>query len=110
MQPVVLSIAGFDPSSGAGITADVKTAAAHGCFALTCITSLTVQTTQGVRRVEPIQGEIVSQTLFELAADLPIHAVRIGMLGSAEVADAVAGFLETTRLPNIVLDPILRSS
>ena len=110
MRPVVLSIAGFDPSSGAGVTADVKTAAAHGCFALTCITSVTVQTTQGVRRVEPIRGEIVSETLFELAADLPIHAVRIGMLGSGEVADAVAGFLETTRPPNIVLDPILRSS
>ena len=110
MQPVILSIAGFDPSSGAGITADVKTAAAHGCFALASITAVTVQTTQGVRRVEPVEGEIVSETLFELAADLPIHAVRIGMLGSGEVAAAVAGFLETTRPPNIVLDPILRSS
>jgi hydroxymethylpyrimidine/phosphomethylpyrimidine kinase len=110
MQPVVLSIAGFDPSSGAGVTADVKTAAAHGCFALTCITAVTVQTTQGVRRVEPILGETVSETLFELAADLPIHAVRIGMLGSFEVAEAVAGFLETAKPPNIVLDPILRSS
>ncbi len=110
MQPVVLSIAGFDPSSGAGITADVKTAAAHGCFALTCITAVTVQTTQGVRRVEPIQGEIVYETLFELAADLPIEAVRIGMLGSGEVAEAVASFLETARTPNVVLDPILRSS
>lgn len=110
MQPVVLSIAGFDPSSGAGITADIKTAAAHGCFAVTSITAVTVQTTQGVRRVEPIPGEIVSETLYELAADLPIHAVRIGMLGSSEVAEAVAGFLETTRPPNIVLDPILRSS
>ena len=110
MQPVVLSIAGFDPSSGAGVTADVKTVAAHGCFAIACITSVTVQTTQGVRRFESIQGEIVSETLFELAADLPINAVRIGMLGSGEVADAVAAFLETTRPPNVVLDPILRSS
>jgi hydroxymethylpyrimidine/phosphomethylpyrimidine kinase len=110
MQPVVLSIAGFDPSSGAGVTADIKTAAAHGCFALACITSVTVQTTQGVRRVEPIQGEIVSETLFELAADLPIDAVRIGMLGSGEVADAVGAFLETTRPQNVVLDPILHSS
>ncbi len=110
MQPVILSIAGFDPSSGAGITADVKTAAAHGCFALTCVTAVTVQTTQGIRRVEPVQGELVSETLFELAADLPIQAVRIGMLGSGEVSDAVAGFLETARLPNVVLDPVLRSS
>lgn len=110
MQPVVLSIAGFDPSSGAGVTADVKTAAAHGCFALSCVTAVTVQTTQGVHRVEPMRGEIVSETLFRLAADLPIQAIRIGMLGSGEVADAIAGFLETTRLPHIVLDPILRSS
>ena len=110
MQPVVLSIAGFDPSSGAGITADIKTAAAHGCFAVTSITAVTVQTTQGVRRVEPIPGEIVSETLFELAADLPIQAVRIGMLGSSEAAEAVAGFLETTGPANVVLDPILRSS
>lgn len=110
MQPVILSIAGFDPSSGAGVTADVKTAAAHGCFALTCITAVTVQTTHGVRRVEPMLGEVVCETLFELAADLPIQAVRIGMLGSGEVADAVAGFLETTRPPNIVLDPIVKSS
>lgn len=110
MQPVVLCIAGFDPSSGAGVTADIKTAAAHGCFAVTSITAVTVQTTQGVRRVEPIQGEIVYETLFELAADLPIDAIRIGMLGSAEVADAVASFLETTHTPKVVLDPILRSS
>jgi hydroxymethylpyrimidine/phosphomethylpyrimidine kinase len=110
MEPVILSIAGFDPSSGAGVTADVKTAAAHGCFALTCITAVTVQTTQGVHRVEPMLGEVVRQTLFELAADLPIHAVRLGMLGSGEVTEAVAEFLETTGAPNLVIDPIVRSS
>jgi hydroxymethylpyrimidine/phosphomethylpyrimidine kinase len=110
MEPVILSIAGFDPSSGAGVTADVKTAAAHGCFALACITAVTVQTTQGVHRVEPMRGEVVRQTLFELAADLPIHAVRVGMLGTSEVAEAVAEFLETTGAPNVVLDPIVRSS
>lgn len=110
MEPVVLSIAGFDPSSGAGVTADIKTAAAHGCFALTCVTAVTVQTTRGVHRVEPMLGEIVRQTLFELAADFPIHAVRVGMLGSGEVAEVVAEFLETTQAPNVVLDPIVRSS
>jgi hydroxymethylpyrimidine/phosphomethylpyrimidine kinase len=81
--PVVLSIAGYDPSSGAGVTADVKTAAAHGCYAATCITALTIQSTQGVRAVEPVQPEIVRRTLDELAADLPIRGVRLGMLGSA---------------------------
>ena len=53
---VILSIAGFDPSSGAGITADIKTLAAHGCFAVTCITALTVQSTAAVRKVEPVSS------------------------------------------------------
>ena len=108
--PVILSIAGYDPSSGAGVTADVKTAAAHGCFAVTCITAVTVQTTRGVRRVSPIEPEIVRETLFELSADFEISAVRIGMLGSGEVAAEVAGFLEEARPPHVVLDPIFRSS
>src|SRR5690242_13606701 len=103
MQPVVLSIAGFDPSSGAGITADVKTAAAHGTFAVTCVTALTVQNTVGVRRLVPVLGDVVAETLYELAQDFPISAVRIGMLGTGEVAEVVAGFLETTKLRNVVL-------
>ncbi len=108
--PVVLSIAGYDPSSGAGITADIKTMAAHGCFALTCATSLTVQSTLGVKRVYPLPPELIQQTLQELMADFQPAAVRIGMLGSAGVAATVADFLAASRLPNIVLDPILRSS
>jgi hydroxymethylpyrimidine/phosphomethylpyrimidine kinase len=110
VPPVILSIAGYDPSSGAGITADVKTAAAHGCYAATCITAITVQTTQGVFRVQPLAAELVSQTLAALADDLDIQAVRLGMLGSGEVAAAVADFLEAAHLPNLVLDPVIRSS
>ncbi len=106
----MLSIAGFDPSSGAGITADIKTIAAHGCYGATCITALTVQTTQGVRAVEAVKPEMVRATLRELAADLPISAVRIGMLGSAAVVEAVLEFLESTRPPNVVLDPVMGSS
>jgi hydroxymethylpyrimidine/phosphomethylpyrimidine kinase len=86
--PVVLSIAGHDPSSGAGITADIKTIAAHGCYGVTCVTALTVQSTRGV----------------------DIAAVKIGMLGSAEVAKSVAAFLKRYTLPFVVLDPIVRSS
>jgi hydroxymethylpyrimidine/phosphomethylpyrimidine kinase len=107
---VVLSIAGFDPSSGAGITADIKTIAAHGCYGATCITALTVQTTQGVRAVQAIKPEIIRATLRELAADFPLSAVRIGMLGSAAVVEAVSEFLESARPPNVILDPVLRSS
>ncbi len=108
--PVILSIAGYDPSSGAGITADIKTAAAFGCYALTCITALTVQTTQGVFAVEAVSPRLVRETLSRLREDFEIAAVRIGMLGSGAVADEVASFLEKTRLSNIVVDPVLRSS
>ena len=108
--PVVLSIAGFDPSSGAGVTADVKTIAAHGCYGVTCITALTVQSTAGVRRVQAVEPALVTETLEELAADLEIAAVHIGMLGSEKVVRAVADFLTHRDLENIVLDPILKSS
>jgi hydroxymethylpyrimidine/phosphomethylpyrimidine kinase len=114
--PVVLTIAGFDPSSGAGVTADIKTIAAHGCYGVACITAMTVQSTAAVRRVEAVDPALVAETLEELASDVPIAAVRIGMLGSAKVVRAVAEFLDSGkagspgRLPNVVLDPILKSS
>jgi hydroxymethylpyrimidine/phosphomethylpyrimidine kinase len=108
--PVVLSIAGFDPSSGAGLTADIKTIAAHGCYGVGCITALTVQSTAGVRRVETVDAGLVSDTLRELRADLEISAVHIGMLASGNVVRAVCDFLDDAGLPNIVLDPIIKSS
>jgi hydroxymethylpyrimidine/phosphomethylpyrimidine kinase len=124
--PVVLTIAGFDPSSGAGVTADIKTIAAHACYGVACITALTVQSTAGVKRVQVVDPAVLSESLEELAADLDIAAVHIGMLGSGKIVRAVADFLSgqpvgqsesrparepaRARLPNIVLDPILRSS
>jgi len=111
--PVVLTIAGFDPSSGAGVTADVKTIAAHGCYGVACITAMTVQSTAGVRRVEAVDPALVTDTLQELASDISIAAVHIGMLGSAKVVRAVAEFLAQAgknKAPNVVLDPILMSS
>jgi len=114
-SPVVLTIAGFDPSSGAGVTADIKTIAAHGCYGVSCITAMTVQSTSGVKRVEALDPTLVTNTLQELVADLEIAAVHIGMLGTGKVAKAVADFLQSIGsdrgcLPNIVLDPILKSS
>ena len=118
--PIILTIAGFDPSSGAGVTADIKTIAAHACYGVACITAMTVQSTAGVKRVEAVDPALVSDSLEELAADLDIAAVHIGMLGSGKVVKAVADFLSSrdgkpsnrgkSRLPNIVLDPILKSS
>jgi hydroxymethylpyrimidine/phosphomethylpyrimidine kinase len=124
--PIVLTIAGFDPSSGAGVTADIKTIAAHACYGVACITAMTVQSTSGVKRVETLDPVLISDTLEELAADLDIAAVHIGMLGSGKVVKAVADFLsrrpagqpgnrpgsrpQKARLPNIVLDPVLKAS
>jgi len=123
--PVVLTVAGFDPSSGAGVTADVKTIAAHACYGVACITAITVQSTSGVRRVDPVDPSLLTETLEELAGDVDIAAVHIGMLGSGKIVKALADFLsgkgegsggrstsglERAHLRNIVLDPILKSS
>lgn len=108
--PVVLSIAGHDPSSGAGITADIKTMAAHGCYGITCVTALTVQSTRGVKRVDPVEGRVITEALEQLMDDLDIAAVKIGMLGSAEAAKSVAAFLKRHAPRYVVLDPIICSS
>ena len=108
--PVILTIAGFDPGSGAGITANIKTIAAHGCFGVACITALTVQTTQGVTRVEPVAGKLIQETLNELAADFPVAAVHVGMLAGSEAAASLADFLDKHDCGPVVIDPVLRSS
>jgi len=110
VPPVVLTIAGFDPSSGAGITADIKTIAAHGCYGVACITALTVQSTAGVKGVSAVDPELVGKTLEELAEDLDIGAVKIGMLGSGKVVRTVIDFLSRHKLPHVVLDPVLKST
>ena len=108
--PVVLTIAGFDPSAGAGVMADIKTIAAHGCYGVACVTALTVQSTSGVRRVDPVDVSLVQETLEELASDFELAALHIGMLATADLVGGIADFLTRRRLKNIVLDPVLRSS
>lgn len=111
-QLAALTIAGFDPSSGAGVTADLKVFAAHGIYGLAAITALTVQSTQGVRRVEPISPEVLRQTLDCLAEDVEISGLKVGMLANEGAVDAVCGFLGKSNIPEdkIVLDPVIRSS
>jgi len=109
--PVVLTIAGFDPSSGAGVTADLQVFAAHGLYGTACITALTVQSTLGVKAVEDVAG-LIAPTLEHLDADLPPAGIKIGMLQSAEAVRAVAAYLRKIRgrkIP-VVLDPVVRSS
>jgi hydroxymethylpyrimidine/phosphomethylpyrimidine kinase len=113
-RPVALTIAGFDPGSGAGITADLKTFAAHGLYGVACISAMTVQSTQGVRAVEPLSASLVRATLDCLVEDVALSGVKIGMLGTSGVAAEVASFLkaQSSNLPRerIVLDPVLRST
>ncbi len=109
-RPILLTIAGFDPSAGAGILADLKTFAAHGVYGMAAITALTVQSTLGVQRVEPTSPVTLSETLHSLAGDVRFSAIKIGMLATKDLADAVADFLSTQPDVPVVLDPILLSS
>jgi len=116
-RPVALTAAGFDPSSGAGITADLKVFAAHEVYGVAAITALTVQSTQGVRRVEPVGDRVLRDTLECLAEDVgagyaQYAGVKIGMLGSAANVRALVSFLRAAGIPRerVVLDPVLRSS
>jgi hydroxymethylpyrimidine/phosphomethylpyrimidine kinase len=115
-----LTIAGFDPSSGAGVTADLMVFAAHGVFGTACITSLTVQSTLGVAASHPVEPEIVAATLAHLAADYRPAGIKIGMTSSSYNILAISRYISTLivlddihenvrRIP-VVLDPVIRSS
>ncbi len=108
--PVLLTIAGFDPSCGAGIAADLKTFAAHNCYGVAAITALTIQSTQGVKATQIISAATLRAQLDVLAEDLHIAGVKIGMLGNRANAMAVAEFLDRSKIPHVVLDPVVRPS
>jgi hydroxymethylpyrimidine kinase/phosphomethylpyrimidine kinase len=107
---LLLTIAGFDPSCGAGIAADLKTFAAHGCYGLAAITSLTVQSTEGVQAVHNTPSAELREQLEVLAKDCEIAAVKIGMLGNRGNAVVVAEFLDTHKFAHVVHDPVMKSS
>jgi hydroxymethylpyrimidine/phosphomethylpyrimidine kinase len=106
---IALSIAGSDPSGGAGIQGDLKTFQAHGVHGMAVVTALTVQSTRGVGAVHPVAPDVVSAQILALLDDLPPAAVKVGMLGDAGVVRAVAAALRGVRVP-IVVDPVLISS
>jgi hydroxymethylpyrimidine/phosphomethylpyrimidine kinase len=111
-HPVCLTIAGFDPSSGAGVTADLKTFAAHGVYGVAAITALTVQSTQGVRSLEPVRPSLFRETLECLAEDISLDGVKLGMLAGAGLVAEAEHFLRARPglRATVVLDPVLRSS
>src|SRR6202161_4456915 len=107
---LLLTIAGFDPSCGAGIAADLKTFAAHGCYGVAAITSMTVQSTEGVQAVHNTPSAELREQLEVLAKDCDIAAVKIGMLGNRGNAVVVAEFLDTHKFAHVVHDPVMKSS
>jgi hydroxymethylpyrimidine/phosphomethylpyrimidine kinase len=109
-QPVVLSIAGFDPSGGAGVLADIKTFQAFECYGLAVITSLSFQNTQQVFGVQNQNARITQQQLEPLFDDFEISAIKIGMLPTAEIVRAVAVIIRAHQVPVVVVDPVLQSS
>jgi hydroxymethylpyrimidine/phosphomethylpyrimidine kinase len=107
---LLLTIGGFDPSCGAGIAADLKTFAAHGCYGVAAITSLTVQSTEAVQAVHNTPSAELREQLEILAKDCDIAAVKIGMLGNRGNAVVVAEFLDAHRFAHVVHDPVMKSS
>ena len=108
--PVALTIAGSDSSGGAGIQADLKTFSAFGVFGTSAITALTAQNTQGVRGISAVAPEFVVAQIEAVLDDLPVAAVKTGMLATAEIARAVADLAAAGRLPRLVVDPVMVAS
>ena len=103
----IASIAGVDPSGGAGVLSDVKTISALGGYACACVAALTAQNTQGVQGILPIPSEFLVQQIDVLWSDVRIDATKIGMVGTGSAIAAVADRLRHWRAANVVLDPVM---
>ncbi len=110
MLPTVLTVAGSDPSGGAGLQADLKTIAAHGLFGTSVTTSLTIQNTQGVFGSDDVVPEIVAAQLETLLADGKPAAAKTGMLGNESVVETVAKIFKRKKIKNLVVDPVMKST
>jgi hydroxymethylpyrimidine kinase/phosphomethylpyrimidine kinase len=107
---ICLTIAGLDPSGGAGIIADVKTFSAFGCFAAAAVASLTFQNTRGVYGAEAQTAETVRRQVVPVLEDFEVAAVKTGMLPTREVIEEVAALVSARKLENFVVDPVVRST
>lgn len=108
-KPIVLTIAGADPSGGAGISADIEAIAAHGCICAPVISAITVQDTCSVRSIHPIEPRLVLAQMDAALNDLPISAIKLGLLAdSSLMAELGTRLAELTAVP-IVIDPVLRA-
>ena len=105
--PRLLSIAGSDSGGGAGIQADLKTFSALGCFGMTAVTALTAQNTCGVRAIHGVPPQMLADQIDAVVEDIGVDAVKIGMLHSPEIVQAVADAIARHALPHVVLDPVM---
>lgn len=105
--PTVLSIAGSDPSGGAGIQGDIKTIFAEGCYGMGVVTGLTVQNTLGVSDVMPVPADFLYRQIDEVISDIRPDAIKIGMIVSTEQIDVVVKLIERHSLENIIVDPVI---
>jgi len=105
-RPVVLTIAGSDSGGGAGIQADLKTIAAHGCFGTSAITAVTAQNTVGVRAIQVIDPSVLAAQIAAVAEDMTIAAIKIGMVATPAHAAVIGDALRQIAAP-AVLDPVL---
>lgn len=105
--PNILTIAGTDPSGGAGIQADIKTFSALGAYATSAITAVVAQNTQGVRSYVALEPAFVADQIDAVLEDVRIDAIKIGMVANAEIAETIADRLRHHRLDTIVLDPVM---
>ena len=105
--PNVLSIAGSDPSGGAGIQADLKTFGALGCYGMAALTSLTAQNTHGVFAIHNVPADFVAAQIDSIFADISVAAVKLGLLATPEIVTHVAERLRLHQAKSIVLDPVL---
>lgn len=105
-----LTIAGSDSSGGAGIQGDLKTFAALGIYGTSAITAITAQNTTGILSMEPVAADLVIAQIEAIAADIELHAVKMGMLANAAIVEAVAAAIEELDLPNVIVDPVLGST
>lgn len=105
--PTVLSIAGSDPSGGAGIQGDIKTIFAEGCYGMGVVTGLTVQNTLGVSDVMPVPTDFLSRQIDEILCDIRPDAIKIGMIVSTEQVDVIVGLIKRHGLENVIVDPVI---
>ncbi|MCB1591516.1 MAG: bifunctional hydroxymethylpyrimidine kinase/phosphomethylpyrimidine kinase [Alphaproteobacteria bacterium] len=105
--PNVLSVAGSDPSGGAGVQADLKTFTALGCYGMAALTSLTVQNTQGVRDVLHLDADFVLAQIRAIFDDIDVDAMKIGLVGNARTIRALADFIDEVKPRIVVLDPVM---